>query len=452
VQLVPFAFWVLAGDRGTGAAAWALSGALPPAAWWGLVVPGVPRAVGEGMVYVESLYVSAPILLCAALGLARRWRLWLLVGGLALLATLPKLGGSSLYLILTGGLVRYPSRFGLVAVACLLPFVGVGVSRWREGEGRSTAAVLAAATVLAAGLAGTWWAALLALVPAGLLLLAAAVPRAVRLRDAAVLAGLLSCAAAAVPQLGLTPTGRLRLSRTAWPEASSGGRLYTPAVDAGVRAWLSNGLGPRRRWPVGYLNLSQGLSLVRTYGPVFDRHLTRHLAQADFGPQGRWWLDTLAAHWVLLPRASPPPNMVPVSRHGGLWLFRNLQAQAVLSVAAEPPRAGRGWRGCGALIACRRRPHRISAVLTTPRPAFLWISLTPLRGWQWRVDGRPVEPEPGPGIVHSLEIAPGTHRVEGRYRVPGLGPAGGLSLAALLATLVLLVLGSSRGRGGTRRP
>ena len=71
VQMVPFLVWVAEGDRGPAAAAWALRGALAPADWSGLLVPKAGSAGGR-MVYAESLFLGAPVLVCALLGGWRR--------------------------------------------------------------------------------------------------------------------------------------------------------------------------------------------------------------------------------------------------------------------------------------------------------------------------------------------------------------------------------------------
>ena len=84
VQLVPFLIWVAEGDRGP-AASWLLRGALAPADWSGTLVPGLSADAGR-MIYAESLFFGAPILMCALLGAWRRRWVLALVVALALLA------------------------------------------------------------------------------------------------------------------------------------------------------------------------------------------------------------------------------------------------------------------------------------------------------------------------------------------------------------------------------
>ncbi len=175
VQLVPFLFWVIEGDRGVSAAAWALRGGLTPADWSGLLVPGLPWNPSR-MIYAESLFIGAPLVVCLLLG---AWRYkWVLAGScvLGFMATLPEIGGGKLFLLLTGGLVRYPSRFALVALMIVLPFVGRGVENWLEGEGRRVAlavGVFSLALCVFTEHPLRWW---VAGVPSLLLIAAAAAP------------------------------------------------------------------------------------------------------------------------------------------------------------------------------------------------------------------------------------------------------------------------------------
>jgi len=60
-----------------------------------------------------------------------------------------------------------------------------------------------------------------------------------------------------------------------------------------------------------------------------------------------------------------------------------------------------------------------SAVIEAPWKAWVWVSLAPVSGWRWRLDGQQVTLEQGPGIVQYLEVSPGRHRLEGRYLPPG---------------------------------
>ncbi len=95
------------------------------------------------MIYVESLFFGAPLLVCGLLGAWRQKWLLASVVLLGVLATLPELGGGEVFLALTGGLVRYPSRFALAGLALLVPMVGLGAESWLAGRGRWLAVAIA---------------------------------------------------------------------------------------------------------------------------------------------------------------------------------------------------------------------------------------------------------------------------------------------------------------------
>lgn len=446
VQAIPFLFWVVDGDRGPGMGDAALSGALSVSGWLALVAPGVATSGGDGMIYVESLFLGAPLLTCALLGAWQRRRVLVAVLALMALASLPATGAGSLYLVLTGGLVRYPVRFAMVAVVCLLPFIGPGLRTWREGGGRvvgGALAVVALATCAGMLSAESW---LAGGVPAALTLAAVLLPRWPVLRSVAVGAGVVGVVVAAVPMLGVSDSQTLGRAAPAWPEARGEGRLYTSPLPPQLNQDLATSLEARRLWPVGYLNLVDGLSLARTYGPLADRRLTEHLAQADRGPSHHWWLDTLGARWVALPHGQTPEGMVRVRRQGGVWLYRNPRALPLVSVAAEPPASDRDWVGIGAATVVRSRPGRILADIAAPSDGWAWLSVAPVRSWSWTLDGEPVEPVPGPGITRSLRLAAGVHRLRGRYAPPGLAPALTLSLLACAVLCWLLVRARAAGR------
>jgi hypothetical protein len=438
VQLVPFTAWVVEGDRQPGTAAYALEGAVEPSAWWGVLVPGLPGAVGRGMVYAQSLFLGAPLLTCALLGTERRrWSLAVVLV-LALVATLPALGAGSLYLLVTAGMLRYPARFALLALVVLLPFIGPGVRRWRGGEGSLLAAVLGGLSLLLWALLPTVRGLILVGVPALLLLVAAARPLERWLRDAAVVAGLVSAVVVGLPLLGLDSQQALRARKPTWPEARDGSRLYTPAAGQEVQAWLATGLRARRLWPVGYLNLDDGLTMARSFAPVAHRRLVHHLNRAERALRHRWWLDAVGARWLILPFQPAPEAMRLVRRLGGLSLYQNLRAQPTVTVASQPPQRRQPWQGVGSMVTLRTTAHRLSAIVSTRSRGWVWLSVPPLRGWRWWLDGEPVEPEQGPGIVQCLHLEPGTHRVEASYQPPALIAALVVSLAAVVVLCWLL--------------
>ena len=417
VQLVPFLAWVAEGDRGP-SASWLLRGAVTPVDWSGVLVPGLLSTAGR-MVYAESLFLGAPVLVCALLGGWRRRWLFGVAVVFALLATLPELGAGRLFVILTGGLVRYPSRFALLGLALLLPLAGRGADDWLAGRGRWLA-VAASGLTLVACVVGShplrWW---VAGAPALLMLIAALAPARRPLRAAALVAGVAGMVVAGLPLIGLRPISEVRTAQPTWPEAVDGGRVYVPTPAEDVMRWLASGLDARRLWPVGYLNLEEGLAMTRTDAPVTNRRLAAHIAITDEGPARRWWLDALAAEWIILPEGEGlPEGMEQVARRGGMRLLRNHNAMPVMWLSDQPPDPDRPGNRIGEVTEQVLAGNACSVTFMAPAQGWLSVSLAPVNGWRWHFDGRPVELERGPGIVQHLLVPAGNHRLEGRYRPP----------------------------------
>jgi len=259
----------------------------------------------------------------------------------------------------------------------------------------------------------------------------------------ALVAGFAGMVVAGVPLIDLQPIESSKSVAPTWPEARDGGRIYAPAPAQDIMPWLSSGIGPRRLWPIGYLNLDEDLILARTYSPVSNHALATHLAITDEGPAQRWWLDSLAARWMILPVGDELPHrMEEVRQQGGMRLLRNLTAMPVASLAAEPPQADTPRRGVGAVTAVEYGPNRLTFATSASSPGWAWISLAPVRGWRWHLDGHEVSLDPGPGIMQSLQITEGRHRLEGLYRPPALVPAATVSIIAMAVLLVALAAGS----------
>ncbi|NOZ79009.1 MAG: YfhO family protein [Acidobacteria bacterium] len=436
VQLVPFVFWILGGDRGFGATAPYLFGAVAPSGWLRTLAPGIP-AYGEGAYFVQSLFLGAPVLLSIWLGVRKRW-IWLVPAvGLAILASLPTIGGGSVYLFLTRALVRYPSRFAVMGLVVLLPFVGAGARRVLDGEGRIAGTLLGAGAV-AAGVLSTGPAAMLTgVVTGGVLLLAVAVPGRRWLRTVALGLGVAACLGAGWPLLHISQWQAFRLG---WPGVAGNGRVYTPPPPAGSIWWLIDPGHGSHLWPLGYTNLLAGVDLVRTYAPVTDARLAAHLKHADGGPTDTWWLDTLGARWVVLGSRFDVPGLEAVRVQKGLWLYRNRAALPEASLWAGAPTPGAVALQPAVITLARPRPEDLIVHLDSSIAGRVVLSETPVRGWHWTIDGRPVKPLPGPGILQSIPAGPGSHVLHGVYRPPGLVPAAVISLAALLLTCVLLII------------
>jgi hypothetical protein len=428
VQMIPFAVWVAEGDRGSAAAAWLLRGSLAPADWAGVLAP--QGAVGGGrMVYAESLFLGPPVVLCALLG---GWtRKWLLaaVALLGLLATLPEMGGGGIFVAITGGLVRYPSRFAMIGLAMLLPVVGRGAEDWLAGRGRTLSLVISAVTFVACAVGSHPWRWWVAGVPAVVMVVAALNPQRRWLRAVVLWVGGLAMIGAGLPLVDLRPTAELRAETPTWSEANDGGRVFTPTPANDVMGWLASGLEPRRLWPVGYLNLEEELVVARTDAPVANGRLAGHIAITEQGPIRRWWLDVLSARWVILPDGDGlPERMEVVRRKGGMRLLRNLDALPVVCLAEDRPDPEKAPRVIEGVMGWELAANRCEVVLDGASPGWLWLSIAPVEGWRWFLDGREIELEQGPGIVQYVEIPNGPHRLEGRYRPPALLPSALMSL------------------------
>lgn len=87
--------------------------------------------------------------------------------------------------------------------------------------------------------------------------------------------------------------------------------------------------------------------------------------------------------------------------------------------------------------------------VVTNAPAALVVSDALASGWSATVDGVAATIWPTNTAVRGVEVPAGTHRVEMRYRAPGLQIGAGITLLALLIIVALLVLG---GTPPPRRP
>ncbi len=437
VQLVPFVFWILEGDRGSGTTLPYLYGAVAPAGWLKLLVPGLP-AFGEGTYFVASLFVGAPVLVCLWLGLKRRWIWAVPAAALAILATLPAAGGARIYLFVTRALVRYPSRFAVMAFVTIVPFVGAGAGRWLDGEGKIAGGLLGAAAV-AAGISSKGpWAVVTGVVTGAAILVTVAMPYRRWLRSAVLGIGIVACVGASWPLLHV---GRPVAVASEWTGTAGAGRLYTPPPPAGSIWWLSRPEHGAGLWPLGYINLVSGIDLVRTYAPVTNARLATHLKRADAGPRGFWWLTTLGARWLVLGTRIEVDGLEPVTVKKGLWLYKNRRALPEASVWGTAPVPETMNLAPAIVTIARPRPEHLIVSITSARAGQIVLSETPVHGWHWKVDGQPAAPQPGPGILQSFGVASGSHVLEGIYRPPGLIPAGAVSVLALLLSIGWFVPG-----------
>lgn len=428
-QALPFVAWAREGDRGLGIAPEAAArGAVTVRELVGLAVPNLPLPP-RGDRFVAHLTMPFWALLMGGLALAGRGpgRRLAAVGWTAVaLSVLPGLPGVRVgWAWLTRGLVWYPGRMLFVAVVALLPAaaaqVGGAGRRWRLAAG---AAVLALVGGLVAG--GT---ALELAVQTGCAVatLGGPVP---------VLAALLASASQApgyLMALDLTDLKPPALDPCLRQPAAPAGRWLSLPLTREQLVWVQEEPLLRGRalgW--GYWGLWDDRPMARSYAPVQSRRLAAHLAEADRGAAFRWWLDSLAAPWLvghravpLLPRRCRTPAGTVLHNPAAwpeAWVVEGMpgpdQRPIVCGRAEQQATSGHvgRWR-------CR---------VDRPR-AMLLLSRTPDPGWRYRVDGTRVPITPGPGILQGVAVPQGEHLVEAVYSPPGLLVGLGVSLLSWLA-------------------
>ena len=91
-------------------------------------------------------------------------------------------------------------------------------------------------------------------------------------------------------------------------------------------------------------------------------------------------------------------------------------------------------------------PERVRLKVQVNRPALLLLSDTYMPGWRCRVDGQPVTILRANYLFRAIELLPGGHVVEFRYRTAGV-VAGAIVSAVSIAAMVMLVALT----GGRRR-
>ena len=423
VQLLPFLSWVGEGSRAAELAARPLPGGIAPSGWLGLVVPVVPSGTG-GLAWLESLFIGAPLLVLMLLGARRQPALLAIGAGLGALAVLPAFGLDQIFVVATAGLVRYPSRFALLAIVILVPLIGPGMVRWRAGKGSSIALIVAGVTAMAAVVARQPANAALAIAPTVPLVAAALWAQRRDLRKGAVVCGLAALIATSLP-LVFDQAGRRVIQQEPWSDARDGGRLYFPYPTAGMIWAVSIYPEALRLWPVGYVNLVDGISLARSFAPIGQRDVAQHLVEADGGPDNRWWVDTLGARWVVLEEGvRHPGDWVPVERASGVGpVPKSVRAPT----RDRRPAAARARSG----MARRRRRRR---VVTPNEPARS-------RGTPSALGSPMARPGAGEGVA--VEVG---RPADPASRGPGSAPVGGAAGGQPPSRGQLPATGAHRGR------
>ena len=448
-QALPFLAWVRGGDRGPGLElAEAKAGVVLPGELAAVVAPGAPLPQRIGWRFVDALALPLWVIVlgaAAALGQrgpARRLAWW----GFALvaLAVVPSLDwGAALWRALTHGMVRYPGRLLFVAVVALAPAAALAATRLSWPRRR---AAVAAVLCLVVGLA-------LLGNPLEVAVQAAA--------TGVVLAGPGSAAAALVAAVALAgrSVGDLHFGRSgAAPEAAclevqkGRGRVYAVPTSRQQFAWIA--AAPVTRMTMlgyGYTALRDGRRMVRTFAPLQARALAEHLARADAGPVGRWWLDSLAAGRLVAHH--PVAGFPELCRAWDFAVFDNPAAWPEVQVVRAMPSPGEPPLRAGTVLTDEDSDtaRRWRVEVGDTGGLLLW-SATPDPGWRAAVDGAPVPVQRGPGILQGVPLPPGEHVVEARYRPPGLLLGGAVSVAAMLALLVVAHRARRITRSGRAAP
>jgi len=433
-QAAPFASWVRGGNRGRPEdPREVMAGVVLPGELVAMAVPGAPLPERIGSRFVADLAVPLWVLALgvAAVGDRRAAVRTLAIVGLVLvvLSVVPCFPwGLNLWNLATQGLVRYPGRLLFPAIVALAPAAAAAVGQrrlpmWVAGS------LAAAASLAGVLLGGAPWA-----VVAG------------SASAAAVLTPVLAAPAALMGAAAVAPLGvrGLELGRAPSVQRPScaevqatARRIYVVQPSWDQFSWI--GRDRDRRFVAlgwGYTALLDGRKMARSFAPLEARSLEAHLAEADRGPSGRWWLDALGADRVV---AQHQVSGFPVLCHeGALTVYGNPQAWPESSVVCAMPAPGEELRTCGEVLAASGRDdeRRWRVRVAAPRGVLLWLE-TPDPGWRLRVDGQPAASVPGPGILHGVEVPAGEHDVTARYRPPGLASGAVVSAVSLCVLGVL---------------
>jgi hypothetical protein len=324
--------------------------------------------------------------------------------------------------VLTGGLVRYPGRLVFAAVVALAPAAAAAVrERRRPLWSAAAVALLAVGGGVMTG-AGTGATAVQGL--------AAAAAFAGPCAGVGSLLGSAAIAAAHVHVLALRHGTRGTPAACLAAQTEGGLRVYAVQPSWDQMGWVA---GDRERaaalgW--GYTALRDGRRMVRTFAPLAAAPLAEHLEEADRGPTGRWWLDALGAGRIVAQH--PVPGFPVLCQERGVTVFGNPQAWPEVAVVRASPQPGEPPSPHGEVLGrtdgddARRWRIRVEA----GGGVLLWLE-TPDRGWRVRVDGRPGESVPGPGVVHGVAVPAGEHEITAHYRPPGLLVGAAISLVSL---------------------
>jgi hypothetical protein len=143
------------------------------------------------------------------------------------------------------------------------------------------------------------------------------------------------------------------------------------------------------------------------------------------------------------PRVSVPSRVLRV--HGEREAVRT-----VLSPGFDPRRQAvaetQANAGAGRARVVNDRFSSVELRADMRRRGLVLLNETLRKGWTVRVDGRAAEPVRVDSIFRGVTVPAGTHRVEWRYRTPGLAFGAGISGAVLLGWLALMASFAYRRR------
>ena len=145
------------------------------------------------------------------------------------------------------------------------------------------------------------------------------------------------------------------------------------------------------------------------------------------------------------PSAFPRFRLVTRALAGGIEEARTADRATLASGVFVPPDVARrltsseSARGsAGSIEVIALLPERFHLETETPLPSLLVSSQKRFAPyWRFFLDGRPVEGFPANGIFFGVELPPGHHRLEGRFRVPrGELLISGIGLIALAGVMI----------------
>jgi len=429
VQALPFGAWVRGGDRGAGKDLFVMTaGSVETVELPAFALPGTPVARRSDQ-YVPHPTVPLWVLALGVAAIAGRSRpaRVLACAGWALLAAsvVPSVrNGDVIWAAVTGGFVRYPGRLAYPAAVALTVAAAASVRRRAAWIAAVPAtAALVGSLAVGASVGGS----LVQGASAGLVVTGVGAP-------AAAIAGEL----ALVPLLGDVTRApslhALRHSVCLQAQIDPRGRAYAVPLSKEQLAWVQEDNATRgEALGLGYPALDDGRRVVRTYAPLESSVLAAHIAEADKGPSGLWWLDSLAATRVVAQH--PLFGFPELCRDGELRVCANPSAWPEASVVRRLPSPGEEPQSAGQVLAvaavCDQR--RWSVRVAAGGGVLQWLA-TPDPGWHYRVDGSPTPATAGPGIIHGVPVPPGLHEVTASYRPPGF------AAGAVISTLSVLVL------------